>query len=125
MPNSSHKTAAEAFLNLVIAGQIREAYDRHVSPDFRHHNVHNKGDRESLFLAMEAAHVQFPNKVFQIRHSLEDGNLVAVHSSMSLNPDQPEIAVVHLFRFENDLIIEEWDVGQQAPAESLNENGMF
>ena len=34
-------------------------------------------------------------------------------------------AVVHLFRFQNDLIVEFWDVGQPIPVNSPNENGVF
>jgi len=42
-----------------------------------------------------------------------------------LKPDMPEIAAVHIVRFDGDRIVEMWDVGQQVPAESPNENGMF
>ena len=41
------------------------------------------------------------------------------------NPDLPEIALIHIFRFEGDLIIEEWEAAQEVPKESPNENGMF
>lgn len=36
-----------------------------------------------------------------------------------------EIAVVHMFRFENGKILEMWDVGQVMEKDSPNENGMF
>jgi predicted SnoaL-like aldol condensation-catalyzing enzyme len=126
MPNQqSHKEAAVSFLQLVVAGKIREAYDQYISPNFRHHNPYFKGDRESLLVAMEEAETQFPGKVFKVQRVLEDGNLVAVHSSMQLKPEMQEIAVVHLFRFEGELIVEEWEVGQEVPENLPNENGMF
>ena len=34
-------------------------------------------------------------------------------------------AVVHFFRFEKGRIAEMWDVGQEIPSDSPNENGMF
>jgi predicted SnoaL-like aldol condensation-catalyzing enzyme len=37
----------------------------------------------------------------------------------------PEIALIHIFRFDGDLIIEEWEAAQEVPQESLNENGIF
>ena len=121
----SNKTAAIAFLNLVIAGQIRQAYDQFIAPDFRHHNPYFPGDRESLLLAMEENHTQAPNKIFEIQRVIEEGDLVVVHSRLVIKSDQPEIATVHIFRFQNHLIVEEWDFGQPAPARSPNHNGMF
>ena len=37
----------------------------------------------------------------------------------------PKIAVVHIFRFEQDRVAELWDLGQPIAADSPNENGMF
>jgi predicted SnoaL-like aldol condensation-catalyzing enzyme len=33
--------------------------------------------------------------------------------------------VIHIFRFEEDRIVELWDVGQEIPEDSPNDNGMF
>jgi predicted SnoaL-like aldol condensation-catalyzing enzyme len=33
--------------------------------------------------------------------------------------------LVRIFRFEGDRIVELWDVGQQAPKNSPNDNGVF
>jgi predicted SnoaL-like aldol condensation-catalyzing enzyme len=35
------------------------------------------------------------------------------------------VALVHIFRFEGNLIAELWDIGQAAPENSPNEYGMF
>jgi predicted SnoaL-like aldol condensation-catalyzing enzyme len=68
---------------------------------------------------------KFPNKVFAVHHALEDRDLVAVHSRVRLRPDEPGMAVVHIFRFDANRIAEIWDVGQPVPGESPNANGMF
>lgn len=119
------KQTAVSFLTLVVSGKIQEAYDKHIRPNFHHHNPYFRGNRESLLAGMEEAEAQFPNKVFAIQHVLEDGDLVAVHSRLRLKPDMQEMATVHIVRFEGDRIVEMWDVGQEAPKESPNENGMF
>lgn len=121
----TNKEAALSFLNLIIEGKIREAYDKYVSPNFRHHNPYFNGDRESLLVAMEESHQQFPYKDYKIQRALEDGDLVAVHSRVQLKPDMQPIAVVHILRFENGLIVEEWEAGQEAPKDMPNEYGMF
>jgi len=59
-----------------------------------------------------------------VQQALEEGDRVAVHSRIR-KAAGPEIAVVHIFRFEGDRIAELWDVGQREPENSTNENGMF
>ena len=56
---------------------------------------------------------------------LEDGDLVAVHSRVRQKPGDLGAAVVHIFRFQGDRIVELWDMGQSVPENSPNENGMF
>lgn len=118
------KGIAVAFLRLAASGKVREAYDKYVHPDFRHHNPYFKGDRESLLMAMEESAVKTPNKFLKIQHSFVDRNLVAIHSHVR-QKDGTDISVVHIFRFEDDLIVELWDIGQLVPKESPNENGVF
>ena len=50
--------------------------------------------------------------------------VVAVHSHVRQKPDDLGAAVVHIFRFENGRIVELWDLGQEAPAQSPNQYGM-
>jgi predicted SnoaL-like aldol condensation-catalyzing enzyme len=122
---TSHKETAVSFLRDVASGKVREAYGKYVGPDFRNHNPFFRGDQESLMTAMEENAIKNPNKVLEVKHVLEDGNLVAVHSHIRQNPRDLGGAVVHIFRFQNDRIAEFWDLGQPIPKDSLNENGMF
>jgi predicted SnoaL-like aldol condensation-catalyzing enzyme len=119
------KEAATEFLRLVAAGKVREAYSKYIGPGFRHHNAFFPGDAESLMVAMEENAVKNPNKVLEVQRALQDGDLVAVHSRVRQNPSDPGAAVVHIFRFEGNLVVELWDVGQAVPENSPNENGMF
>lgn len=121
----SKKDIAVAFLQLASSGNALEAYRKYVHPQFSHHNPYFKSDRESLLTGMEESAVQFPKKVFEAVRTLEDGDFVLVHGKVRLNPGMPEIALMHIFRFEGDLIIEEWEAAQDVPQESPNENGMF
>lgn len=120
------KEAAATFLKMAGTGQVDEAYAKFIAPGFIHHNQYFKGDRESLRSAMAAAHETSPNKLVDVRRTLEDGDFVVTHSRVVRgNPSDPEIAVVHIFRFEGDRIAELWDVGQLLSRESPNENGPF
>ncbi|MBE0424862.1 MAG: nuclear transport factor 2 family protein, partial [Lutibacter sp.] len=66
-----------------------------------------------------------PDKIFEIQRALEDGDLVAVHSRFRQNKDDIDYSVMHIFRFEADKVVELWDFAQAAPADMINENGMF
>jgi len=121
---STKKEIAVSFLKLAASGKLDEAYSK-VSANFRHHNPYFKGDAESLKAGMAEAGAKFPDTTLEVQHVFEDGDLVAIHSRVRHSPDTPEIAVVHIFRFEGGGIAELWDVGQEAPKDSPNENGMF
>lgn len=121
----SNKNAAISFLRLVVAGKIREAYTKHVGPEMQHHNMAFAGDATSLEKAMEENHSLHPHKILEVKRALEDGDLVAVHSRVRLQPGTSGFAAVHIFRFDGDRIIEMWDIGQAVPENSPNINGMF
>jgi predicted SnoaL-like aldol condensation-catalyzing enzyme len=121
----TYKEIATSFLQMVASGQIREAYEKYVSPEFRHHNAYFKGDRQSLMIAMEEAQRTDPMKTLDIKSAIAEGDRVAVFSHVKQNSQDQGVAVVHIFRFEGDQIVELWDVGQLISADSPNENGPF
>jgi predicted SnoaL-like aldol condensation-catalyzing enzyme len=121
----TQKERAVDFLNLVVAGDIDEAYNSYVNMHGRHHNVYYAADFASLKKGMIDNHEQFPNKRLMVKNVLGDGNLVAVHSNIIMKTGEAGVAVVHLFRFENGKIVEMWDVGQAVPASSPNMIGAF
>lgn len=125
MTSQSRKEAAIEFLTLVATGRVRDAYQRHVGPGFRHHNPYFQGDAASLMAAMEQNARQNPDKILEVQRALQDGDLVAVFSRVRQKPDDPGGAVVHILRFDADRIVELWDVGQALPENPINENGMF
>ncbi len=121
----SLKEIALSFERLVISGQIREAYDKHISPTFIHHNPWFKGDRASLLRGMEDNAARSPDKGYRVQRALEDGDLVVIHARIQPSPTMSEMSVVHIYRFAGDKIVEEWDLGQPLPDNSPNENGLF
>ena len=123
---SNHQHAAKTFLKMAGTGNVQEAYDRYVAPSFIHHNQYFRGDRQSLLTAMQEASKTSPNKSIDIKQVYEDGDTVIVHSLVTRqDPHAPEIAVVHILRFEHGRVAELWDVGQTVSKESPNENGLF
>ena len=125
MTQQSHKDVAIEFLTLVGSGKVREAYRKHVGPSFRHHNPYFPGDAASLMAAMEDSAAKNPDKILEIQIALQEGDRVAVFSRVRQKPADLGGAVVHIFKFQDGLISEFWDIGQAVPENSPNENGMF
>ncbi len=120
-----NKASATHFLQMIVAGDIDQAYEKYVDMSGKHHNVFTPAGFPALQQGMKEAHVQFPNKQFTIQHIVASDDLVAVHSHMLLEPGKTDLAVVHLLRFENGKIVEIWDIGQPLPADSLNQDAAF
>lgn len=118
-----NKEAAISFLKLAGTGKVKEAFDKFISENFIHHNQYFKADRFSLLKAMEDAHNSEPNKLVDVKHCYEDGNTIITHSLIV--KEKIEIAVVHIFRFKNNKVIELWDLGQLIEKDSPNEKGLF
>jgi predicted SnoaL-like aldol condensation-catalyzing enzyme len=121
----SYKEIAIDFLQLTASGKANIAFSKYVSPNFRHHNPYFKGDADSLMKEMMENAEKNPDKVLEIQRVLSDGEMVAVHSKVKQNPDDRLVALVHIFQFHNNKILELWDIGQAIPEESPNECGMF
>ena len=116
---------AAEFLQMCARGDVRAAYDLHVSPDFVHHNAWFPADRESLLRAMEESAAVEPNKSFEVKQVIEGGDRVAVLSHLKRAGEDLEYAVVHIARFADGKIVELWDLGQEIPKDSPNALGMF
>ena len=121
----SLKEKSISFLQNVAFGNVREVYQKYVGPGFLHHNPFFPGDAKSLMIAMEENAAKNPNKRFEVKFAIQEKDMVTVYSHIKQNPDDLGAAVVHIFRFKDDQIVEMWDVGQPIPKDSPNENGMF
>lgn len=112
------------FLKMLFENKVREAYAKHISADFIHHNQWFKGDRESLMLAMEEAHNANPHATISIKQILEENDFVMTHSHVVHGPNM-EYAAMHIFRIKGDKIVELWDSPVQIDKNSPNKNGPF
>ena len=122
---TSHKTAAQSFLRLAASGDVRRAFSMYAGDGFRHHNPYFPDTAEALMAAMEESARQNPEKTIEFKRLLEEDDQVCVLSHVRMKPGDRGVAVVHIFRFEHDRIVELWDVAQPVPDRLPNANGMF
>jgi predicted SnoaL-like aldol condensation-catalyzing enzyme len=120
-----NKDAAVNFLTLASSGAVREAYSNFVGTGFKHHNPFFEGTAAALSAGMEQNAQKNPDKIFEIKRVIGEGDFVAVHSHVRQKPEDLGAVVVYIFRFENGRIVELWDVGHPVPTESPNQCGMF
>jgi predicted SnoaL-like aldol condensation-catalyzing enzyme len=60
-----------------------------------------------------------------IKRVIAEGDMVATHSHLVLDPGQPGRALADFFRLESGKVVEHWDVIQEVPEKAANANGMF
>ena len=121
----NNKQTALDFLNLVVTGNIDEAYSKYVDMTGKHHNQYHASDFASLRDGMKENHDKFPHKKLTVKNAVTEGDLVMTHSHVVLEAVKLELSVVHIFKFSHGKIIEMWDVGQQLQKDSPNEDGAF
>ncbi len=109
----SHKDIAQNFLRMIIAGNIRKAFDIYIAQDFTHHNQYTKPGREELILGMEGNQDNFPDKTFDIELIIAEDDKVVTYSLLKFTPDHKGIRVVHILRFVDEKIVEMRDVAMQ------------
>jgi predicted SnoaL-like aldol condensation-catalyzing enzyme len=119
------KIVTAFFTTAFVDRQPREAAMRYISPDkYIQHNPNGKDGRES-FINGFAKYVESTSYRCEIKRVIAERDLVAVHSHCKEKPDDRGNAVVDIFRVENDLIVEHWDVMQAVPESPKNANTMF
>lgn len=121
---SNKDLVTNAFDRLIVDKDL-SALDAYWSPAYHQHNpsIANglAGAREGLGAYFEA----FPELAVSRKRVVAEGNLVAVHSHYVNAPGERGQAVVDLFRVQGGKIVEHWDVLQDVPATSANDNTMF
>ncbi len=121
----SYKQSAVQYLQMVTTGKIKEAYAKYVDMTGKHHNLFFPAGFPALQQAMIENDFKFPHKKFTIKNVIAEGNMVAVHSHVVLIEGEKGMAVVHMFRFKGDKIVEMWDCGQAIPEDCPNVDGAF
>jgi len=125
-------TAEEANRALVIEfydqffnnHQVEQAA-RVVADDYKQHNP-DVPDGKAPFVGYFTGYFKDnPQSRARIVRSATDGDLVYLHVHSTTGPQDLGQAVVDIFRVENGIIVEHWDVIQEVPAKAANDNTMF
>ena len=102
-----------------------EAVANYIGPNYRQHNPGSADGPESLITTMKWFTQNFPELRMETKRIIAEGDYVVLHSHLILKPGDRGSAVVEMFRLENGKIVEHWDVVQEIPETSANDNTMF
>ena len=101
------------------------AVDRFIAPGYIQHNPNVETGREPLKKFLDFIRAQSPEAVHDVKRMFADGDHVIVHYHVRRWPGDNGFAVMDIFRIEEGLIAEHWDVSQDVVTEGANVNGMF
>jgi predicted SnoaL-like aldol condensation-catalyzing enzyme len=118
------KNAAE-FYDLIINKKDFASARRFVGDRYKQHNPLVKDGPEGLGEFVEFLRTSYPGARSEIKQIFADGDYVILHVH-SIRTAETQRAIIEIFRLLPDGRIDEhWDVIQEIPKTSANENGMF
>ena len=111
----------EAVLSPMDSGAV----DRFIAPGYIQHNQIAEPGRDGLKRFLDTIRAETPEAVHDIKRAFVDGDHVTVHYHVRRWPGDSGWAVIDIFRVEDGLIAEHWDVMQDVAPGGPNPNSPF
>ena len=109
------KGVFEEFFN---AHDISSA-DRYLHPDYIQHDFDVPPGREGFKEHFTRVFAIFPHFRVEIRHIIEEGDMIAMHGYGVTDPGKIEVLVVDTYRIRDGLLYEHWGTVQPLPPEQF------
>ena len=124
--SEQHKTIVKSFYDLAFnQRRPEEAVAKYVGASYRQHNP-MAGDGPAPFIGfVKWLAGTSPDFHFEFKRFIAEGDFVVVHSHLIPAKGARGTAVMDIFRLEDGKIVEHWDVLQDVPETSQNQNTMF
>ncbi|HTV79591.1 MAG TPA: nuclear transport factor 2 family protein [Steroidobacteraceae bacterium] len=118
-----NKEFIRAYYELALNRKDFAAARAYIGPYYRQHSIYGADGPEGLGAFVEWAKVNLPQLHVDFVRIIADGDYVLMHNRGNNSPGTK--AVVDIFRIENGKVVEHWDVLQDVPETSKNDNTMF
>ncbi len=144
LPGNEHRACGRAQLDrnerTVVAfyttafnqGSPAEAVEKYVGVDengdklYIQHNPQAADGPQAFVEFVSGFKASFPDLHVDIVRVIAECDLVVTHSHLTLSPDDRGSVGADIFRLDDKgKVVEHWDVIQQIPETSANDNGMF
>ena len=115
------------FYNQALIGrEPRAAFERFAAPSFVEHKPDvPDGSRESVTVFLEGLIAELPDARWEVVRTIAEKDMVFVHARFSPAPGAGDYAIADIFRVEDCLIAEHWDVVAGPPDAPANPNTRF
>jgi predicted SnoaL-like aldol condensation-catalyzing enzyme len=110
--------------NVIIARQF-DRWPEYLRPDYIQHKPILIDGPQGVIDFMVDNYARCPKHEPEVIRSFVDGDYVILHVRVHMEPFDRDIAVMDIFRVEDGLLAEHWDVDQPVPLEMKHPNGMF
>jgi predicted SnoaL-like aldol condensation-catalyzing enzyme len=123
---AKNKEIVRAFYDLAFnQKQPEEAVKRYAGSYYRQHNPNAADGTEPFVGFVKWLTGSNPHLRIEFKRLIAEEDLVVVHSHNVAVPGTTGKAVIDIFRLEDGKIVEHWDVVQEIPPASKNDNTMF
>jgi predicted SnoaL-like aldol condensation-catalyzing enzyme len=120
----ANKKLVTAFYERVLNQKDIAAIDEYVGP-YKQHNPKAGDGPEGLKGYIAYLRENSPKSHSEIKKVLADGDYVILHVHAVREPGARGLAIIDIFKVDNGRIVEHWDVIQEIPEKTANNNGMF
>lgn len=120
----NHDLVLEMY-NKVLIAMDSSAVDRYIASGYVQHSSLAEPTVEALKAFLDRVRAQSPDARQTIHRSFVDGDHVITHCHVVRWANDPGLAVVDIFRVEDGMIVEHWDVIQEVPEKPVNPYSMF
>ena len=102
-----------------------KAIETYAGDGYIQNNPHVSDGKDGLITYFERMTAEHPGKHVVVKRAIAEGNHVVLHCHQ-VWPGGLEYAGIDIFRLdESGKVVEHWDVLQELPDHSENDNGMF
>ncbi|TFB15996.1 polyketide cyclase [Microbacterium sp. 3H14] len=124
MPNDNRASFEEFCRLFYTEKRVADAFAFLVSADYRQHNPSVPDGPAAAIEMLTPKFDGSPDARFEIQRMIVDGDLAMVHVR-AFRSGAPDAAVADIYRFEDGVIVEHWDVLQPVPETSVHDHPMF
>jgi predicted SnoaL-like aldol condensation-catalyzing enzyme len=121
----TNKRVVVDYYQTAFGGNPEKAVADHFGDRYIQHNPDAADGPEAFIGYVKWLRSEHPRLSLEIKRVIAEGEKVATHSHLILEPGQPGRALADFFRLENGKVVEHWDVIQEVPESAANPNGMF
>lgn len=114
-----------AMYDAVLKPMDSSQVDRFIAPGYVQHSPLAASGPEPLKRFLNHIRAESPEAVHDVKRMFADGDHVIVHTHVRRHENDSGLAVVDIFRVENDMLVEHWDVIQEIDPAMPDPDTMF